>query len=97
MKKMLTPQQIAMLRALKGQTCVFYEKWMICTVAVAEVIVDATVARFVLQPMPTPGFAKRLRAEVWVGAVADSRPQQWKNTGDWARSGTSAAEHALAK
>lgn len=71
---MLTPQEIAKLRALKGQTCVFREKSIICTVVVTEVSVDATAARFVLQPVPTPGFQRRhpqLVDAFRIGAVAD--------------------------
>ncbi len=73
MRKMLTPQEIAMLRALKGQICVFREKSIICTVIVAEVTVDASAARFTLQPAPTLGFNRRhpIVDALRVGAVAD--------------------------
>ena len=71
---MLTSQEIAALRALKGQTCVFREKSVICPVVVAEVSVDATAARFVLQPIPTSGFARRHPLPVdafQIGGVVD--------------------------
>ncbi len=53
---MSTTENREAIRTLKGSTCVYQEKCLLCVVLVTDVQVDDRGVAFELQPVPTPGF-----------------------------------------